>query len=116
MKKDFVQILIHVGMCFIFQAKGNETDKWYRHINIINDSGGSVDIYWINAKTAEAHPMAQLVKQGMEQPLNSFVGHTFEIRESPDLHTGLCGTNERDPTCHGSRFTVLEDDVDQQSK
>jgi hypothetical protein len=66
MKKDYYKILIHLGMRFILQAKGNETDKWYRQINIINESGGSVDIYWINSNTAEAHPMAQLVKHGVD--------------------------------------------------
>jgi hypothetical protein len=116
MRKYFAQTLLQLCLCFILQANGNKTDQWYRQINVVNESGGNIDIFWINSKTSEAHAMATSVKHGMDQPLNSFVGHTFEIRESPDLETGLCGAGHGDQFCRGGMFSVSEDDVDQQSK
>ncbi len=116
MRKYFVPNLLQLGLCLILQANGNKTDQWYRQINVVNESGGNIDIFWINSKSSEAQAIAKLVKHGMGQPLNSFVGHTFEIRESPDNDTGLCGAGPGDQFCRGGMFTVSEDDVDQQSK
>lgn len=94
-----------------------EVKKWSRKIKIINDSSSTVDIFWIGVADGEAHTMAEGVKHGTTQPFNSFIGHTFEVRESPDPATGLCSAGGFDDlSCRANRFTVAEDDIDLQSK
>ena len=43
---------------------------------------------------------------GAEFPLNSFVGHEFELREVPTKSTGLC--KSEDQTCRNSFFVVSQ--------
>ncbi len=94
-----------------------EVKKWVRKIKIINESSSTVDIFWIGVSDGEAHAMAEGVTHGTTQPFNSFIGHTFEVRESPDPTTGLCSAGGFDDlSCRANRFTVSEDDVDLQSK
>jgi hypothetical protein len=105
-----------IGLGFII-ADDENVDKLSRKIKIINDSSSSVDIFWISVTDEEAHPMAEGLKHGMDQPFNSFIRHTFEVRESPDPNTGLCSAGGFDDlSCRANRFTVTEDDVDLQSK
>jgi len=93
-----------------------EVKKWSRKIKIVNDSSSTVDIFWIGVADGEAHTMAEGVKHGTTQPFNSFIGHTFEVRESPDPTTGLCSAGGFDDlSCRANRFTVAEDDIDLQT-
>jgi len=94
---------------------GSRASKWARNINIINESGGPIDYFWINEQTDEASLLAEAVKHGQNQPFNSFSGHVFEFRESPDPDSGLCSGSKDDQFCRANRFTVSEDDVDLQS-
>ena len=63
---------------------GSRASKWAQNIKIINESGGPIDYFWINEQTDEASLLAEAVKHGQNQPFNSFSGHVFEFRESPD--------------------------------
>jgi hypothetical protein len=49
------------------------------------------------------------IVNGAEFPLNSYVGHEFEIREMPDKKTGECNKSE-DQTCRRTFFAVSEND------
>ncbi len=79
-----------------------------RGINIHNDSGSKVEIYWIHPNTKETVLQSSpFIYNGATFALNSFVTHTFEAREMP-RKTGKCaGENQ---TCRIGYFTVNEND------
>lgn len=51
---------------------------------------------------------AEGVYDGGTMPLNSFVGHEFEIREVANAKTGSC--TSPDKVCHMGSFKVSEHD------
>ena len=76
-----------------------------RHINIQNESGGRVEIYWIHPNTREASLMSNPnVMNGANFPLDSFIGHEFEVRELPSKQTG--GYKSEDQECRSTFFAV----------
>lgn len=115
-----VLLLLATALVVIFSplpvVHGSRANKWARNINIINESGGNIDYFWINEQNDEASLLAEAVGHGRNQPFNSFSGHTFEFRESPDPDSGLCSASNNDQVCRANRFTVSEDDVYLQSK
>jgi hypothetical protein len=120
MRKSLAFLLVGC-ICFIDLLVGAKTDeaasKWARQIKAINKSEGSIDIFWINTETDESHLMAEAVENGMDLLVESFVGQSFEFRESPDPDTGLCSASgSHDHFFRANRFTVTEDDVNLQSK
>jgi hypothetical protein len=48
------------------------------------------------------------VMHGASFPLNSFVGHEFELRELPSATSGEC--KGEDKVCHTATFAVSEND------
>ena len=81
-----------------------------RGIKILNESGSRVEVYWIHPTTRATSLMSSPhVFNGAAFPLNSFVGHEFEVRELPSQSTGLCNITG-DETCHSGYFTVSEND------
>mmetsp|Transcript_15312 Transcript_15312/g.18632 ORF Transcript_15312/g.18632 Transcript_15312/m.18632 type:complete len:485 (+) Transcript_15312:173-1627(+) len=82
--------------------------KTERSIQIQNESGSKVEIYWINPDTKEgllqSHPH---VYQGATLSLNSFVTHAFEAREVPNKAGKCAGENK---TCRIGYFAVNEND------
>jgi hypothetical protein len=73
----------------------------------MNESGSRVEIYWIHPQTREATLMSSPnVMNGATFPLNSFVGHEFEVRELPSVKSGVCSSE--DQTCRSNFFTVSE--------
>lgn len=80
-----------------------------RAIRMFNEAGVKVEIYWINPQTREGSLMsAPHVYDGAQFPLNSFVGHEFEVREVVNAQTGECAS--ADKVCHSSNFIVTEND------
>jgi len=80
-----------------------------RKINILNESGSRVEIYWINPSSREGVLMTVPdVMNGANFPLNSFVGHEFEVRELPSASTGLCKSEGQ--VCRTTLFTVSPGD------
>jgi len=78
-----------------------------RSINIINQSGVQVDIFWIHAQTRElAHSNTEGVgiPFGGDSSISSFVGHEFEVQEMPDRH-GQCH-GPTDGACRTTHFRV----------
>lgn len=125
-KPSYCAVLLTVGLCLapLAQAHGIKAtaprlgviDKLGRKIETINESGGPVDILWINSNTSEENIMARAVENGRHLPLNSYVGHIFEVRESPNSETG-CNRDSDNQLCRAERFKVTEDDANiQQSK
>jgi hypothetical protein len=70
-----------------------------RDIRIFNHAGVKIELYWINPDTREGHLMTVAgvgLYHGAQMPLQSFVGHEFEVRELPSIETGRCaGANRK---------------------
>jgi 2OG-Fe(II) oxygenase superfamily len=86
-----------------------------RHIKFINDSGVKLEIYWVNPDTRDTILMSNPhVVVGADFPLDSYVGHEFEIREVADGPNGECRhTNEdgtEDKSCRVTYVTVSVND------
>jgi len=83
-----------------------------RQINIVNESGVKIQIHWINPDTDElilqSDPFMHI---GASFPLNSFVGHEFQVTELPGKG-GVCkGDSEpttTTPECLVNYFAVNE--------
>jgi hypothetical protein len=79
-----------------------------RNINIQNDSGSKIEIYWINPYNNEATLQSTpVVYPGSTFSLNSFRTHFFEVREVPGKGGKCFGQND---TCRVGHFTVNEND------
>jgi hypothetical protein len=79
-----------------------------RSINIHNDSGNKVEIYWIHPQTSEAVLQSNpFIYHGATFSLNSFVTHSFEAREIPG-RSGKC--KSKDNTCGVGYFSVNDND------
>mmetsp|Transcript_15709 Transcript_15709/g.15110 ORF Transcript_15709/g.15110 Transcript_15709/m.15110 type:complete len:461 (-) Transcript_15709:73-1455(-) len=83
-----------------------------RNINILNESGKRLEIFWIHPDTGElVLQTTPYIMDGTTFPLNSFVGHSFEVREMPNSRTGECGyADEEEKTCRSAFFTVNPND------
>jgi len=82
-----------------------------RTIQIINDSGRRVDIHWIHPQTGEMVLQSTPdVLNGASMDLNSYVSHTFQVRELPAKKSGVCGGENEE--CRVDHFTVNQN-VDQ---
>ena len=86
-----------------------------RSIQISNESGRRVDVFWVNPDTEELVRQTEpFVYNGGSLPLTSYVGHTFEVRELPSSKTGYCGDPSNEATvgtiCRMGTFTVNEND------
>mmetsp|Transcript_6293 Transcript_6293/g.10929 ORF Transcript_6293/g.10929 Transcript_6293/m.10929 type:complete len:462 (+) Transcript_6293:254-1639(+) len=76
-----------------------------RSIQIMNESGRRVDVHWINPDTKEMVLQSTPdILNGASQDLNSYVGHTFEVRELAAKKSGVCAGE--DETCRVDHFTV----------
>lgn len=79
-----------------------------RNIKIINDTSGRILIFWVHPQTREPSLMSDAagIPSGADFPLDSFVGHEFEVRELASQRTGAC----KDNVCRHAYFAVSEND------
>jgi hypothetical protein len=97
-------LLIVLGLSFFPSTLANLP----RNIEIHNESGGKIEIYWIHPDTGEGVLQSNpFVYNGATFALNSFVSHAFEAREMP-RKSGKCAG--RDKTCRIGRFAVNSND------
>lgn len=83
-----------------------------RSLNIENQSGRKVDLYWVNMFEKPEKFVPQFVEDGVsvgcsygaDKSISSYVGHTFEIRELPSKKTEACIFDE----CRKVRYTVRD--------
>lgn len=76
-----------------------------RSITIMNESGRRVVIHWVHPDTGEMVLQSEPdVLNGASMDLNSYVGHTFEVRELPAKKSGVCGGEGE--VCRVDHFTV----------
>ena len=80
-----------------------------RQITIMNESGRRVEIHWIHPDTGELVLQSTPdILNGASMNLNSYVSHTFEVRELPGKKTGVCEGEEQQ--CRVDYFTVNSND------
>ena len=78
-----------------------------RSIQILNESGRRVDVSWIHPQTEELVLQSTPdVLAGASFSLNSFVSHSFLVREMPGKKTGECEGSEGE--CRVDYFSVNE--------
>jgi hypothetical protein len=76
-----------------------------RSFSIINESGRRIEVHWIHPSTSEMVLQSTPdILAGASFALNSYVGHTFQIRELPGKKSGVC--EGQDQTCRIGTFTV----------
>ena len=79
-----------------------------RSVEVINKSGRRVDVLWVNSQNPKQEEFVTQsengdgVAYGAAASINSYVGHTFEVREMPGKNSGKC----LEETCWKGRFTV----------
>ena len=78
-----------------------------RNIQILNESGRRVDIHWIHPQTQEMVLQSTPdIMAGASFALNSFVTHSFQVRELAGKKSGVCEGTEGE--CRVDYFTVNE--------
>ena len=78
-----------------------------RHINIVNEAGFKVQVHWINPDTDELLLQSDpFIHNGAAFPLNSFVGHEFQVTEVPGKSGSCRGKSSNSSECLVNYFTV----------
>jgi len=96
--------LVSVTMFSLISAGPATTKSTERSLNIVNNSGVHVALYWVHPDTREGSLMSEKIPNGGSFSVNSFIGHEFELRQLPSARTGVC--KSEDQTCGTSFFTV----------
>jgi len=99
-----ISILLLNLLVLVYNTNINE---FSRPIQIINETGRRLEVFWVSVDTGELIPtLPAPVVAGATASLNSFMTHTFELREMPSTKTGECSGENN--VCHAVRFTVNE--------
>jgi len=102
-----LMLALTIFLNLIIAVQNNNIDQYRRPIQIINETGRRFEVFWVSVDTGELVPqLQQPVSAGATANLNSFMTHTFELREVPSSKTGECSGD--DNVCHAVRFTVNE--------
>lgn len=97
-----------IALSIIWKMALTQANPDARSINIHNDSGSKVEVYWIHPNTNEAVLQSSpFIYNGATFSLNSFVSHAFEAREIPEKGGKCAGENH---TCRIGYFAVNEND------
>ena len=106
--------LLSAAILLLFQgviAYSNES----RSIIIMNESSRRIEIHWVDPVTGDMVLQSEPdILDGASLELDSFVGHTFEVRELPAKKTGVCAGD--DQTCRVNHFTVSSNNDQGKSK
>lgn len=93
-------------ICLTLVGSSNSQE---RSFEIINESGANFDLFWLNPKNGEGVKLSPAsIIDGERFPLNSFVGHEFELREVPLTEGGNCSSPDK--VCHKGNFVVSENE------
>jgi len=86
-----------------------DMNNYKRPIQIVNETGRKFEVFWVDPDTGELIPtLPAPVSAGSTANLNSFMTHSFELREVPSTKTGECSGDDND--CKAVRFTVNENE------
>ena len=125
--KSSLALLLVIITAVVHGATQSSKRGVNRSIKFVNESGSKVEIYWVHPDTRDTVLMSNpVVMAGADFPLDSYVGHEFEIREVPDGPNGECrhrkkqqqntnesaeaGDTEDDFTCRHTYVTVSVND------
>jgi hypothetical protein len=102
--KKTVTVLL-VSLCCVI-AVGQASNS--RNLLLINEAGVSAEVHWIDSKSRNSVLLSDEggIRDGGQMPLNSFVGHEFEIREMPSPQSGQC--DNEDKVCRTVHFIVTD--------
>lgn len=82
-----------------------------RSIQFVNESGKRIEVQWVHPDTGEmVLQSSPFIFNGATFNLNSFVGHTFQLREIPGKKSGACGDLGEETTCRTDMVTVSENE------
>ena len=74
---------------------GGQQSNLARPIQFLNQSGRNIELYWIHPLTREQVLQSNpLIHNGASFSLNSYIGHEFEIRETPTKGSNYCADRE----------------------
>eukprot|EP00591_Stephanopyxis_turris_P001930 CAMPEP_0195522144 /NCGR_PEP_ID=MMETSP0794_2-20130614/20067_1 /TAXON_ID=515487 /ORGANISM="Stephanopyxis turris, Strain CCMP 815" /LENGTH=477 /DNA_ID=CAMNT_0040651835 /DNA_START=42 /DNA_END=1475 /DNA_ORIENTATION=+ len=77
-------------------------------LQVENESGVPIDIYWIDPQTKEGSPLTEEpFSHGHGMNFNTFTGHEFGFRESPN-EAGVCGSDANGGSCRGTSYVVVD--------
>ena len=98
-----IQLLISILLLLVVHvAQAADTA---RSIQIMNESGRRVEVHWVHPDTGEMVLQSTPdILHGASFALNSYVSHTFQVRELPAKKTGVCAGEGQ--VCRIDHFTV----------
>ena len=94
-------LLLSALLPFLAMCQGDTA----RNIQIMNESGRRVEVHWVHPDTGEMVLQSTPdILNGASFALNSYVTHTFQVRELAGKKSGVC--EGEDQTCRIDHFTV----------
>lgn len=84
-----------------------------RHVEIMNESGKKMEVFWLDPRTGQNVKIADqnVIYNGASYELDSFVDHTFVLREVTRQNETCGSRGGRE--CHISYVTVSDSPGDQ---
>jgi hypothetical protein len=105
MKQSLHTTLMLLAFLFLALLSPTASASPERSFNIINESGRRIEVHWIHPETSEMVLQSTPdILAGATFALNSYVGHSFQIRELPGKKTGVCEGEGQ--VCRIGMFTV----------
>ncbi|KAL7476262.1 hypothetical protein ACHAW6_002140 [Cyclotella cf. meneghiniana] len=104
-----MQRLLTIVSCLVHFQFASGQHSIERPISIMNQSGRRVEVHWVPPYQGEMVLQSKPdILNGASLNLNSYVGHTFQVRELPGKVSGVCaGENQQ---CRIEHFTVNSND------
>ncbi|KAL3767046.1 hypothetical protein ACHAWU_004544 [Discostella pseudostelligera] len=105
MKQPPNLLLTAVSLLLLMLQTAIAANSHARSIIIANESSRRVEVHWVDPVSGEMVIQSEPdILDGASLNLDSYVGHTFEVRELPAKKTGVCAGEEQ--TCRVDHFTV----------
>lgn len=97
-------LLLLAATASLLLTRTNAADT-ARSIQIMNESTRRVEVHWVHPDTGEMVLQSTPdILHGASFALNSYVSHTFQVRELPAKKTGVCAGEGK--VCRIDHFTV----------
>ena len=73
-----------------------------------NDSHDYLSVHWVNPTTQATSLIKGDIEPRSMFTLNSYLSHTFEVRQQVNTKTGLCGSGDEDECDKKGHFQVTQ--------
>lgn len=99
---------VRVCLLLILLVSCDAAKDTTRHIQLINNAGFKIEVYWINRWKNDELVLntEEGVLNGASTGINSYVSHEFQLVEVPSKKTGKCQEEE----CQTATFQVNAND------